>query len=253
MQPQRLDLVYSVIWNGPWHIGSGFRSAATDRLIQRRGGRSGQPFIPGAQIKGVLRHACERLTLSLGLDVVPPHASSEEEEQELVAHFHPLAEKGSLIIDRLFGTRFQGDCLFVDSAVAQPGVTAGDRSSPTSAVRARTAMDRVTGTVKERHLFTTEMSDSQWVLQGTIRARHPAGVLTQHEGGFPYEYSLLVAGLLSIEAFGGDKSAGLGRCQITIDKLTWNGQQRSAEECLETFAEKDWKEMVDLLREEGNS
>lgn len=252
MRPQRLNLVYSVIWNGPWHIGSGFRSAATDRLIQRRGGRSGQPFIPGAQIKGVLRHTCERLALSLGMDMVTPHASSEEDEQRLVAHFQPL-QKSSLIVDRLFGTRFQGDCLFVDSAVAQPGTTSGDSSAPTSAVRARTAMDRVTGTVKEGHLFTTEMSDPQWILQGTIRARHPAGVLTQNDGGFPYEYSLLVAGLLSIEAFGGDKSAGLGRCQITIDKVTWNGQQRSVEECLETFAEEDWKDWVDLVREENNS
>ena len=45
-------------------------------------------------------------------------------------------------------------------------------------------MDRVTRTVMEKHLFTTELTEGDIALQGTIRARHPAGVLTQEDDGF---------------------------------------------------------------------
>ncbi|MEX1027451.1 MAG: RAMP superfamily CRISPR-associated protein [Candidatus Paceibacterota bacterium] len=249
MQMQRLNLTYSVVWDGLWHVGSGFRTAATDRLIQRQGGRDGKPFLPGSQIKGVLRHTCERLALALGLEAVDPHATSPDQRQQLVAHFKPLRHT-TLIVDRLFGTRFQGDCLFVDNAVAKlTGDPDDDTPATTSIVRARTAMDRVTRTVKEGHLFTTELADQRLRLQGSIRARHASNVLTRDDDGFPYEYSLLVAGLLSIDAFGGDKSTGLGRCRMTLDEVTWNSQQRTPDECLATFEEADWKLMIEMLRE----
>ena len=28
MNPQRLDLSYSIVWKGRWHVGSGYQSAA---------------------------------------------------------------------------------------------------------------------------------------------------------------------------------------------------------------------------------
>jgi len=97
-------------------------------------------------------------------------------------------------------------------------------------------MDRLTRTVKEGHLFTTEMA-RPIELEGQIRARHPAGVLTQYDDGFPYEYALLLAGLLSIDRLGGDKSAGLGRCQIEVERVVWNGAKKDLEECLAPLAE----------------
>ena len=64
-------------------------------------------------------------------------------------------------------------------------------------VEARTAIDRVTGTVMDQHLFTTEVVQADVNLRGEIRARHPRGVLTQDADGFPYEYALLLAGISS--------------------------------------------------------
>ena len=244
MKPQRLDLCYRIIWQGRWHVGSGYQSAVADRLLRRLPNNA--PFVPGSQIKGVLRHQCERLALALGLEVVNPHAGIEEDEQSLIQHFTPL-KKSDLMVDRLFGSRYQGECLFVTNAVPM----SGEVESATS-VQAHTAIDRVTGTVMEQHLFTAELIEGDVKLQGKIRARHPAGILTQDENGFPYEYDLLVAALLSLDALGGDKSLGLGRCKIkVIDKsLRWNGQSISLDDALQSFQEHEWNEMVNLLREE---
>ena len=241
MKPQRLDIGYRIAWNGRWHVGSGYGSAAVDRLQQRLGG-AGAPFVPGSQVKGVLRHQCERLALALGLEAVDPHAGAGEGDRSLVEHFRPLA-KSKLLIDRLFGSRYQGECVFVTNAVPSKA----EKGTP--AVAARTAIDRVTGTVMERHLFTTELVEADVELQGAIRARHPGGVLTQEDEGLPYEYALLVAGLLSLDTLGGDKSTGLGRCEVRIESLRWNGENMSPEAALTSFEELEWADMIEMLRE----
>ena len=245
MTPQRLDISYRIAWNGRWHVGSGYGSAAVDRLQQRCGRGAGTPFVPGSQVKGVLRHQCERLALAFGLEAVDPHAGTEDGDRSLVEHFRPLA-KSKLLIDRLFGSRYQGECVFVTNAVPGKG---GEGNAAKPAVAARTAIDRVTGTVMEQHLFTTELVEADVDLQGAIRARHPGGVLTQEDEGLPYEYALLVAGLLSMETLGGDKSTGLGRCEVRIESLRWNGENMSPEAALTSFEEREWADMIEMLRE----
>ena len=270
MNPQRLNLHYRIKWQGRWHVGNGYQSAAVDRL-QRRArlpfqhesdmtynqsaevGKPAQqrslvPVVPGSQIKGVLRHHCERLAIALGLRVVDPHAGTEAGDRSLVANFRSLANS-DLLIDRLFGSRYQGECLFVTNALPVPAAL--ERHPPTVAVR--TAIDRVTGTARDQHLFATELIEQNVCLHGDIRARHPRSVLTQDEDGegFPFEYALLVAGLLSLESLGGDRSMGLGRCEISLkpSSLRWNGKAISLDDALKSFEEVEWADMLELLRE----
>lgn len=247
MGPQRLDLSYDIVWESRWHVGSGYQSSAADRLLRRLGGVSGAPFVPGSQIKGVLRYQCERLALALDLEAINPHAGIKEDERNLVTHFNPLKES-TLVVDRLFGTRYQGECLFVTNAVPVPSGKKTDTS-----VQPRTALDRLTGTVMEQHLFTTEFSEGNTRLRGTIRARHPNSVLTQDSGGFPYEYTLFFMSLLSLDTLGGDKSTGLGRCRIEIieDTLLWNSENISPGAVLQSFKDEpvEWGAMLEILRE----
>ena len=247
MKPQRLDLEYHIVWQGRWHVGSGYQSAATNRLLHRMGGIDGSPFVPGSQIKGVLRHQCERFACALGLEATNPHVGIEEDDQKLIKHFTPLA-KSSLVVDRLFGSRYQGECLFVTNA--EPVLPT---EKAVTSVQPRTALDRVTGTVMEQHLFTTEFAEGGANLQGAIRARHPAGVLTQYDGGFPYEYALLLAALLSLDTLGGDKSVGLGRCEIQLkeETLCWNRQCISSDEAFQSFKDEpeEWGSLLEMLRE----
>ena len=244
MNPQRLDIDYDIVWHGRWHTGSGYSSVAVDRLQHRDWG--GAPVIPGSLIKGVLRHHCERLVRAFGLPTVDPHSGAEPGDRELIRHFRPL-HQSEVLVDRLFGTRYQGECLFMTNAVPSTRV----RKHETQ-VAARTSIDRVTGTVMDAHLFTTEVVEGEAYLSGKIRARHPARVLTQDEDGFPFEYSLLVAALLSIDAIGGDKSAGLGRCVVRIEggSLGWNGETISVEKALESLQETEWADLVCIVREE---
>ena len=240
MQLQRLDLCYEIVWKGRWYVGSGYQSAVADRLLRRMGGVNGEPFVPGSQIKGALRHQCERLALAFGLEAINPHAVTKDDEKDLVTHFNRLANS-KLIVDRLFGSRYQGECLFVTNAMPDT-----DDTENKVVVQTRTAMDRATGTVMEQHLFTTELVEEGTKLKGRIRGRHPAGALTQYDGGFPYEYALLVTGILSLETLGGDKSVGLGRCEVKLDgeTLRWNGNPINQNDALQSFRDlgKEWGE-----------
>jgi CRISPR/Cas system CSM-associated protein Csm3 (group 7 of RAMP superfamily) len=242
----RLDLRFSIAWEATWHVGSGFSMASADRLIQRRGGRLGVPFVPGSQLKGVLRHQVERLAASLDRQVVAPHAIDRGQEAELVRHFRPL-KRSRLVVDRLFGSRYQGECLYVDEALPAPGTI------PTwqdHRLLARTAMDRVTGTIREKRLFVTEVAEGEarkLVLHSRIRARHPDGVLTVIDS-FPLEYALMVAALLSIEALGGSKGVGQGQCQLEVlEQVEYDGQRLPLNAVLDSLANpEDWKAGIEM-------
>jgi CRISPR/Cas system CMR subunit Cmr4 (Cas7 group RAMP superfamily) len=252
-QPQRLDVAFTITWDGDWHVGSGQGTAAVDRPLRRRtAGPRGErvPFVPGSQIKGVLRHHCERLAALLGASVPTPHIVTSAVPGEVLKNFRPLVQS-ELLIDRLFGSRFQGDCLFVHDAVSSHA------SKNQVLLHSRTAIDRVSGTVRDRSLFVTEKAQAGGeALHSTLQARHPPRVLTQDGDGFPFEYALLLAGLLSLEALGGDKSTGLGKCRLAIDGDTVRWNQNAAypvDQALKCFkecpADGEWLLMVNMLRE----
>jgi CRISPR/Cas system CSM-associated protein Csm3 (group 7 of RAMP superfamily) len=220
-----------------------------DRLVlQRSNGRKRVPFVPGSQIKGVLRHRCERLAALLGGEVISPHVVSRPGQggsttEGVLQHFGPLA-RSDLLIDRLFGSRYQGECLFVEDAL--PAAESPGRIWPHS----RTSIDRLTGTARAKRLFVSEVVE-QPVLTGRLRARHPAKVLTQLENEFPYEYALLLTGLLDLDSLGGGRSSGLGQCRISISTLHWNDQRGyPLTEALDSFKDAKWLDWVVSVRKE---
>jgi CRISPR/Cas system CSM-associated protein Csm3 (group 7 of RAMP superfamily) len=255
LQPQQLDVEFIIEWHTPWHVGSGLGSATVDRQLRRRScGRRTErsPFVPGSHIKGVLRHRCEELAAAFGdSNIVSPHLTEERPSRALLDQFRPLAECTSLV-ERLFGNRFQGECLFVEDAI--PMAPAAVRAT----VQSRTAIDRATGTARHATLFSTEVAAPDgYKLQARLAGRHPPGVLTQaqDDDGFPYEYALLLASLLSIDRLGADKSAGLGRCTVSIpsDTVHWNQAAYPLLQALKSLNDLEWLGMLDLLRQEWKS
>ncbi|MEJ5277397.1 MAG: hypothetical protein WHU94_15945, partial [Thermogemmata sp.] len=117
--------------------------------------------------------------------------------------------------------------------------------------------DRLTGTAREQTLFVTEVVQGRATrLHSRLQARHPAGSLTQDGDSFPFEYSLLLAGLLSLDRLGGDKSAGFGRCRIEIENNTvrWNDQSSfPLGQALKSFEDlgEDWFAFLKDFRGEG--
>jgi CRISPR/Cas system CSM-associated protein Csm3 (group 7 of RAMP superfamily) len=236
---QRLDIAFTITWEAGWHVGSGQGTVAVDRLVRRRAcGPRGKrvPFVPGSQIKGVLRHNCERIAALLGAEVVSPHVVDGPAD-DLLQNFRPLSQS-NLLIDRLFGSRYQGDCLFVEDAIPATPV-----EQPLQ-IHSRTSIDRVSGTARENTLFVSEVAPARGPnLTSRVQARHPVGALTQFDDDtFPYEYSLLLAGLLTLEMLGGDKSAGLGKCRVTIQgdnggSVRWNDRNYPLAEALNSFTD----------------
>lgn len=254
-QPQRLDIDFTITWEAGWHVGSGQGTATVDRLLRRRScGPRGEsvPFVPGSQIKGVLRHQCERLADLLGSPVVSPHVVQRDPDPVLLEHFCPL-DRSEPLIDRLFGTRFQGECLFVEDAIPV------SESPQPLGLHSRTAIDRVSGTARDRTLFVTQVAQADGLeLRGRLQARHPAGTLTQDGDGFPYEYALLIAGLLSVDALGGDRSTGHGKCRVAVvgDVVRWNAQQSvSLKDALQSFDDlgDEWLNFLKDFRGSGKA
>jgi hypothetical protein len=115
-------------------------------------------------------------------------------------------------------------------------------------------MDRLSRTARDRTLFFSEVvAGGGRALRGRIRARHPAGTLSLYDGGFPLEYALLLAGLLTVDGLGGSRSSGLGVCRVEVPDafVTWNGTRVPLPEALNSFTEGDWSLLLDLAREGG--
>jgi CRISPR/Cas system CSM-associated protein Csm3 (group 7 of RAMP superfamily) len=252
---QFLEVTYCLQWQSPWHVGSGMSSIGVDRLVRVRVAAvknpfSGQrilrrvPYVPGSQIKGVLRHQCEKLYAIWSPEVASPHSSGADPPVSLLQGFRPL-NQSPMLVDRLFGNCYQGECLIVEDAVPE------EWEDNYSTIYGRTAIDRMTGTVREATLFFTEVTSQTFPqFRGRILGKHPPGSLTQDDDGFPMEYSLLLAALVSIDALGADKSVGLGRCQISVEKIVWNNnQQLSLDEALKPLQDPEWAEWLKTIRE----
>ena len=164
------------------------------------------------------------------------------------------ASLSPLLIDRLFGSRYSGECLFFSNA--QP---AKNRPGELPVVM-RNSIDRATGTAAAQKLFSTEIVPSNsYLLLGEIEAVHHEKQLTPSgaSGAFPYEYSLLVAAFQMTEALGGDRSTGRGRVVPMIESIRWRSPDRqvwedlSVDDALKPIADDDdLATLIEMAREE---
>lgn len=230
----RLDL--QIVFASRWHAGSGESSLMTDRLI-RRNGRN-HPFIPAATLKGIVRQSCEKLSRTLGF----PHPSDP--------HQGALSEQGAFVpstqivspVDHLFGTRFEpGGLFFRDACLKEDGLG-------TALVRNRVARHRVLGTAKEKQLFTTEYILPE-ILCTRIDGWHK-DLVTLDDDNPPYEYCLLIAGILAVERIGGDKSTGAGWLdKIALESGQYNGSTLDLDKVLDLFELVTWEDYSELRGE----
>jgi hypothetical protein len=55
---------------------------------------------------------------------------------------------------------------------------------------------------------------------------------------------MLVAGLLAVDALGGEKSCGAGQCRLEIDSLMVNGKEMTTEDVLKPLSELEYYELA---------
>ena len=242
-----LRIQFDIYPLGRWRVGSGLSRGTIDRAILRRGKL---PYIPGSLLKGNLRHQCERIAATLGFEVCDPHVLDFEHLDSLC----PLKES-RYIVDRIFGTRFEGDCLYVEDAIWPPEIQEKFYEPAQIIAFTRVHIDRATGSAKDGHLFHSEYvepTDSPFI--GTIEAYHRDGQVTvAEEFQLPFEYSLLLTGLQSLERLGSDRSTGKGELRIKIRSVFYNDTELDPEKYFASFSEYskecgEWKEALEMYR-----
>lgn len=236
-----LQIEFDLNFTGRWRVGSGLSRGQIDRALLRRKER---PFVPGSTLKGLLRQQCERLAEVFGLPSQDPHIT----DATTLQHFCALKDS-SLIVDRLFGSVYEGECLFVEDCLWIGDFYEKAHIQPET----RVSLDRATGIAKEGRLFTSESVQPHITLRGMLEALHGSSQITPHqEDTLPFEYDLLVAGLLSLERIGGDRSVGSGHCFIQINKIHYNTKLFPQEKLLASFQDEpaEWKDLLLMCREE---
>ena len=205
----RIDLEISLA--SKWHTGSGEGGLLIDRLIRRD--TRNRPFVPGSTLKGVVRESCEKLSRTL---VFPEPGDPHQTDLTIQDTFYPLQKLGSPV-DRIFGNRYQSGNLFFRDACLQGQPPYGYLRD-----QSRVSTYRMLGTAREHHLFSSEYAGPM-KLKTLIEGYHDNLVFFEKSDP-PFSYCLLIAGIMSLERLGGDKSTGCGRIQINFDSIEYNGR-----------------------------
>lgn len=235
----QLDVKIKINPTSFWHIGSGLGHAGLHRLALKDG--LNRPYISGSHLKGILRQSCEDLAETIGLDTVSPHRIDKIEG-------FTSSQKTPFIIDRLFGSRFEGGKLFCRPAYWTGNVQETFYEKAHIKVQARTAIDRALQTSKAKHLFQTEYVHRGF-FSTTISGRHKF-LTVEQKGDWPIEYALLLGGLCILDRMGGDRTHGKGRIVIEIEEILYNGEVLAMKTCLAPLAERDMSLWINLQREE---
>lgn len=177
----------------------------------------GRLILPGSQVKGRLRHACEEITRGLGKTVCqspraetmcPQFDDSGLPEEKRIPRFNAKGEKvdsedptgrPKCIICQLFGSPAYPSSLYFGDLIYDP-----DPPMEEPTIRPGAAINRRLGVVSEKRLYFTETSPPG--IAPTFAS--PEAI----NGSVPDERyaKLLLAGLELIQNWGGGKSRGLG-------------------------------------------
>lgn len=240
--PERTDrilLEYSLTFESAFHCGSGLPRLLLNRAVRRDAG--GELFVPGATLKGVLRERCEQLAKLFGLTPRLPN-----DEQAALAEYDTPD-----MLSRIFGSRrHPGELYFDDLKLSSSSqqLIRDQSGKPDNRLqvheRTQVSLSRRTGAAKPNFLFSSEFGVGDLVFEGEISG-FVSDLPIDSSPDLTYAMVLLVAGLLSLDRLGGNKSAGAGRCQIEIASLKLNGHQHEPTkmiECLDqlTCAELAW-------------
>jgi CRISPR/Cas system CSM-associated protein Csm3 (group 7 of RAMP superfamily) len=232
MMQHNIQIAIDLHFMSKWHAGSGESSLSIDRLVQRDA--RGWPFIPGSTLKGIVRENCEKLSRTLNFsEPADPH----QVDLTIQDRFQPL-DKLESPVDRIFGNKYQsGNLFFRDARLDMP--------PPHYFVRNQSQISvyRVLGTAREHHLFSSEYV-APMTLSTLIEGYHRKMIC--FKGDTPYEYCLLIAGIMSLEYLGGYKSTGSGKVHIQTNSIKYNGISLDKESVFEYLDE----ELYRLTKEE---
>jgi CRISPR/Cas system CSM-associated protein Csm3 (group 7 of RAMP superfamily) len=199
LAPSTLQL--TAVLNSALCIGAGGSAGSlADKPIVRNA--QSQLIIPASQLKGRLRHECEKLARGLGWQVFSSpvadqmHPYDDEQDGQFAS---VKGYKGyHCYISRIFGNPYLPSHIFVEDLVCQ--LKAEDLLE---VIRPGVSINRGRGTAEDQKLYFLETSPANAELEfrGAIQFLPDCPAYTK---------PLILAGLRHIHALGGSKSSGLG-------------------------------------------
>ena len=169
----------------------------------------------------------------------PEPSNPHETDLTVTDAFRPLRELESPV-DKIFGNKFESGRLFFRDArlLHEPPHRFLKHQS-------RICKYRMLGTVRERHLFSSEYAEPL-ELATTIDGYHDH-LVSMGEELPPYAYCILIAGIMLTDRIGGDKSTGGGNVRILFDSILCDGKPLEKETVFEYLD----SEFYDISKEEG--
>ena len=209
MARKPVSIALTLVFETPPSIAAaGVFSSMADRVVERNA--RGQFIIPGSQVKGKVRHACEQLVRALGQPVC---------DAPLAATMcpNPPGSDPPCVICHIFGSpALRGALRFAD-LVWEEGDHPEGNAPLAPALRTMIGINRRRATVAEERLFLVETAP-YFRTQLFRHAQAITGALDSVA-----QVKLLLAGLNLILAWGGMKSRGLGWTTRMEAVATWDG------------------------------
>jgi CRISPR/Cas system CSM-associated protein Csm3 (group 7 of RAMP superfamily) len=223
MARKPVNIALALVFQTPPSIAAaGAFGSIADRVVERNG--RGQFIIPGSQVKGKVRHACEQLARSIGQSICDaPRAATMCP--------NPPGSDPACPLCRIFGSpALRSPVCFAD-LVWEESSTSADEEPTAPARRAMIGINRRRATVADDRLFLVETAP-YFQAQRFRNAHAITGTLESAA-----QIKLLLAGLHLILAWGGMKSRGLGWIAQVEATATWDGSPVQAT---------DWQEVQQL-------
>jgi CRISPR/Cas system CSM-associated protein Csm3 (group 7 of RAMP superfamily) len=165
----------------------------------------GQLLIPASQLKGRLRHECEKLARGLGWEIFesPKAETLCPREEQVSSQFRTRYQIDGYrgyhcLISQIFGNPILPSRIVVDDLICDI-----ERENLPDVIRPGVTINRSRLTAEENKLFFLETSpaNNQLEFKGELHLLPDCP---------PYAKALILAGLRHIHALGGSKSVGLG-------------------------------------------
>ena len=223
MAGKPVHIALTLVFQTPPSIAAaGAFGSIADRVVERNGW--GQLIIPGSQVKGKVRHACEQLARALGQPIC------EAPRADTMCPNPPGSDPVCLLC-RIFGSpALRSPVRFAD-LVWEERSRSADEEPMDPARRAMIGINRRRATVADDRLFLVETAP-YFPAQRFSNARAITGRLESTA-----QVKFLLAGLHLILAWGGMKSRGLGWIAQVEATATWDESPVPAT---------DWQEVQQL-------
>jgi CRISPR/Cas system CSM-associated protein Csm3 (group 7 of RAMP superfamily) len=223
MNPLVIDV--TLIFETPPSVAAaGATGSIADRFAERNA--RGQFIIPGSQLKGKLRHACEQFLRSVYQQIC------ESPRAETMCPNASGIDPQCLVCDLFGNPAFPSPLRFHDLVADISRLEGNDETTPS--LRAMVSLNRRRATAAEGKLFLVETASYLPELQFS-NSRAITGALRSEA-----QVKLLLAGLKLIRAWGGMKSRGAGWTIRAEVSAAFNGK---------TVGSGNWQEIKQLWRD----